>query len=98
MANVKACLIQDSPVIKKNNLKPPQSPNSSQQISTFFFSLFEVEEIRQQGQQQRLDVGSLQEFLGTKQKTLICGNKFGQTCFFLGCDRWTWPFLRIFLF
>lgn len=75
------------PVIKK--LRPhPHSPNSSQQISTIeiFFALFEVEEILQQGQQQRLDVGSLQEFLGIKKHRFVEAS-LGRPVFFPVCDR-----------
>jgi len=75
------------PVIKKLRPHPLIAPirhNRFQQL--IFFALFEVEEILQQGQQQRLDVGSLQEFLGIKKHRFVEAS-LGRPVFFPVCDR-----------
>lgn len=76
-----------SPVIKKLRPHPLIAPirhNTFQQLIFFFF--FEVEEILQQGQQQRLDVGSLQEFLG-KKNIGLWKQVWTDLFFFPVCDR-----------
>ena len=67
MANIKACLVQDPRSLKNYDLTPLIAPIRHNR----FLSLFEVEEILQQGQQQRLDVGSLQEYLGFKKHRFV---------------------------
>lgn len=81
-------LSSGSPVI--NNVRPhpliaPIRHNRFQQL--IFFSPFEVEEILQQGQQQRLDVGSLQEFLGIKKNIDLWKQVWTDLFFFPVCDR-----------